>query len=54
MQEKYAWLDPSNERKYMLIREILEKYVDLEKSYLTDEKRIRLWTCYMDTRKQLV
>ena len=38
MQEKYPWLDPSNERKYMSDREILEKYVDLDKSCLTDKK----------------
>ena len=28
MQEKYPWLDLSDERKYMSDREILEKYVD--------------------------
>ena len=28
MKEKYLWLDPSNERKYMSDREILEKYID--------------------------
>ena len=27
MKEKYPWLDPSDERKYMLDREILEKYI---------------------------
>ena len=30
IQEIYPWLDPSDERKYMSDREILEKYVDLE------------------------
>ena len=40
MQEKYPWLDSGYERKYMLHREILDKYVDLDKSCLTDiEKR---------------
>ena len=29
--EKYPWLDPSDKRKYMSGREILEKYVNLEK-----------------------
>ena len=33
-KEKYPWLDPSNERKYMTDREILEKYIDLKKSWL--------------------
>ena len=36
VQEKYPWLDPSNERKYMSDREILEKYIDLERLCLTD------------------
>ena len=36
-KEKYPWLDPSDERKYMKDREILEKYIDLEKSCLTNK-----------------
>ena len=39
MKEKYPWLDPSDERKFMSDREILEKYVDLEKSCLTDKEK---------------
>ena len=38
-KEKYPWLDPSNERKYMTDREILEKYIDLEKSCLMDKEK---------------
>ena len=38
-KEKYPWLDPSDERKYMTDREILEKYIDLEKSYLKDKEK---------------
>ena len=38
-KEKYPWLDPSDERKYMSDKEILEKYIDLEKSYLTDKEK---------------
>ena len=30
MKRKYPWLDPSDERKYMTDREILEKYIDLK------------------------
>ena len=41
MQEKYLWLDSSNERKYMSDTEIFEKYVYLDKSCLTGKKRIR-------------
>ena len=33
-KEKYPWLDPSDEGKYMTDREILEKYIHLEKSCL--------------------
>ena len=32
-------LDSSDERKYMSDKEILDKYVDLDKSYLTDEEK---------------
>ena len=42
MEENYLWLDPSNERKYMSDKGILDKYVDLHKSCLTDEERNRL------------
>ena len=37
--EKYPWLDPSNERKCMTDREILEKYINLEKSCLKDKEK---------------
>ena len=30
-EEKYLWLDPNDERKYMTDREILERYIDLER-----------------------
>ena len=33
--DKYPWLDDSDERKYMMDREILDKYIDLETSCLT-------------------
>ena len=36
MQEKYPWLDPYDERKNMPDREILETYIDVDKSCLTD------------------
>ena len=34
-KEKYPWLHNSNERKYMTDREILDKYINLDKSCLT-------------------
>ena len=41
-KEKYLWLDPCGERKYMTDREILEKYIDIEKSCLTDKEKKEL------------
>ena len=38
-EENYPWLDPSDERKYMTHQEILDKYIDLEKSCLTEKER---------------
>ena len=37
LEENYPWLDPSDERKYMTDQEILDKYMDLEKSCLTEK-----------------
>ena len=40
MREKYIWLDDSDERKYMSDRKILEKYINLDNTCLTEgEKR---------------
>ena len=39
MGEKYPWLDDSNERKYMSDREILEKYINLDNTHLTEEEK---------------
>ena len=36
---KYPWLEESDERKYMTDREILDKYIDLDKSCLTDSEK---------------
>ena len=41
-KEKYMWLDLNNEIKYMTDRKILEKYIDLEKSYLMDKEKIEV------------
>ena len=38
-KEKYLWLDPNDERKYMTDRGILEKYIDSDKSCLTDKEK---------------
>ena len=39
LKEKYPWLDDTDERKYMMDREILEKYIDLKDSCLDDSER---------------
>ena len=31
-EESYLWLDPSDERKYMTDQEMLDRYIDLERS----------------------
>ena len=40
---KFPWLDDMDERKYMIDREILDKYVNLDNSYLTkiEKKQVR-------------
>ena len=39
IEENYPWLDPSDERKYMTDQEIIDKYIDLEKSCLTEKDK---------------
>ena len=39
MGEKYPQLDDSDERKYMSDREILEKYINLDSTHLTEEEK---------------
>ena len=50
-EEKYPWLDNTDDRKYMSDREILEKYIYLSNSCLHEEKRRKLWICYSNIRK---
>ena len=35
----YPWLDPNDERQYMTDQEILDKYIGLEKSSLTEKQK---------------
>ena len=39
-KDMYPWLELGNVRRNMSDREILDKYVDLEKSCLSDSERI--------------
>ena len=54
MKEKYAWLEQDDERTNMSDREILDKYVDLDKSCLSDSELNRSWICYRNIRTHLV
>ena len=38
-KEKYPWLDKNDERKYMMDREILDKYINLDNSCLMDKEK---------------
>ena len=42
-KEKYTWLDDKDKRKYMPDRKILDKYINLDNSYLTkmEKKEVR-------------
>ena len=39
MKDKYPWLEQDNERRNMSYWEILDKFVDLEKSCLSGSER---------------
>ena len=38
-EEKYPWLDPSDEQRHMTDTEILNKYINLDDSCLTKEEK---------------
>ena len=40
--DKYPWLDPEDERRNMMDREILEKYIDLGTSCLNKEEKLKV------------
>ena len=46
-KEKYPWLDDTDERKYMMDREILDKYIDLKDSCLEEieERQVMEMLC---------
>ena len=41
-KDKYPWLDDGDERKYMTDSEILEKYINLDNSCLTESEKVQL------------
>ena len=40
--DKYPWLDPEDERRNMMVREILERYIDLGTSCLNKEEKLKV------------
>ena len=40
--DKYPWLDPEDERRNIMDREILERYIDLGKSCLNKEEKLKV------------
>ena len=40
--DKYPWLDPEDERRNMMDREVLEKYIDLKNSCLDKEEKVKV------------
>ena len=43
---KYPWLEDTNERKYMMDREILDKYINLDNSCLTKVEKTQVRDLY--------
>ena len=39
---KYPWLEDTDERKYMMDREILDMYINLDNSYLTKVEKTQV------------
>ena len=42
LEGKFPWLEDTNERKYMMDREILDKYVNLDNSCLTKTEKMQV------------
>ena len=41
-KDRYPWLDDSDERKHMTDKEILDKYIDLDNSCLTEPEKMQV------------
>ena len=50
-QDKYPWLDPEDPRRNMTDEEILDTYVDLSKSCLTDSQKVTLRNIIKENKK---
>ena len=54
MNDNYPCLDQDNERRNMSDREILDKYVDLQKSCLSDSEKEQVMDILYNRRMHLV
>ena len=52
--DKYPWLDPEDERRNMMDREILEKYIDFGTSCLNKEEKLKVMDMLYKYKKHLV
>ena len=52
--DKYPWLDPDDELRHMTDREILEKYVDLDNSYLNGEEKKEVMNKLLDYKEAFI
>ena len=50
-EDKYPWLDPDDDQRYMTDREILEKYINLDNSCLNEEERIKIMNMLFDYKE---
>ena len=50
-KDKYPWLDPDDDQRYMTDREILEKYINLDNSCLNEEERIKVMNILFDYKE---
>ena len=41
-KDKYPWLDDSDDRKHMMDKEILDNYIDLDNSCLTESEKMQV------------
>ena len=50
-RDKHPWLDPDDERRHMIDREILEKYIDLDNSCLNEEEKVKVMNMLFNYRE---
>ena len=52
--DKYPWLDDSDERNYMMDREIMDKYINLDNSCLTKKEKREVRDLLYEYRRECV